>query len=212
MRRFDHFDVLAGLYDRVFGFLGAEHLAHLLDLQPGQRLLDVGGGTGRVSQALRDRCTVVVCDTSQGMTRQARAKGLLTVRGAAEMLPFADGAFDRLLVVDAFHHFSDHQMAARELLRVLRPGGRLVIEEPDIRRWPVKLIALGERLLLMRSRFFDAEALIRLFEEAGGSVEVIEPAGSGQPVSLHVVVSRPLRGDEATSRRGSGVMGWRGSH
>lgn len=195
MRRFDHFDLLAGLYDRVFSFLGAEHLSSFLDLAPGQRLLDVGGGTGRVSQGLRDRCTVVVCDTSQGMTRQARAKGLLTVRGAVEALPFADGAFDRMLVVDAFHHFGDHRAAAGELLRALRPGGRLVIEEPDIQRWPVKLIALGERLLLMRSRFFDAEALSRLFQEAGGTVEVVEPTGeppsTGQPVSLHVVVSRP---------------------
>jgi len=103
-----------------------------------------------------------------------------------------------MLVVDAFHHFGDHQMAARELLRVLRPGGRLVIEEPDIRRWPVKLIALGERLLLMRSRLFDAEALRRLFEEAGGLVEVVELAGDGPPASLHVVVSRSLWGNEAT--------------
>jgi demethylmenaquinone methyltransferase/2-methoxy-6-polyprenyl-1,4-benzoquinol methylase len=191
MQRFDHFDLLAGLYDGLFGFLGAEHLSPLLDLAPGQRLLDVGGGTGRVSQALRARCTVVVCDTSQGMTRRARAKGLLTVRGAVEALPFADESFDRMLIVDAFHHFADHRTAAHELLRALRPGGRLVIEEPDIRRWPVKLIALAERLLLMRSRFFDTEALTRLFQEAGGVVEVVEPAGDGQPVSLHVVVSRP---------------------
>ncbi len=132
-----------------------------------------------------------MCDTSKGMTRQARAKGLLAVRGAVEGLPFAHGSFERLLVVDAFHHFADHQAAARELVRVVRPGGRLVIEEPDIRRWPVKLIALAERLLLMRSRFFDAEALIRLFREAGGVAEVVEPAGDEQPLSFHIVVRRP---------------------
>lgn len=76
------------------------------------------------------------------------------------------------LIVDAFHHFQDWPQAAVELVRVLGPGGRMVIEELDTRHWLVKLVALGERLLLMRSRFYAPADLTRLFTTAGGQVAI----------------------------------------
>jgi len=108
------------------------------------------------------------------MLREARQKQMIACCGLAERLPFADGAFDRIVMVDTFHHLHDQHAAAKETLRVLRPGGRLVIEEPDIRRWAVKWIALGERLLLMRSRFHSIADLARVFEEAGARIAAIE--------------------------------------
>jgi demethylmenaquinone methyltransferase/2-methoxy-6-polyprenyl-1,4-benzoquinol methylase len=59
-------------------------------------------------------------------------------------------------------------------MRVLRPGGRIVIEEPNIDHAVVKLIALGERLLLMRSRFYSPTDLARLFRTNGGRVTLHE--------------------------------------
>jgi SAM-dependent methyltransferase len=164
---FDYFNLIAPLYDYVFRFLGPGHLLRLLQPQPSQLLLDVGGGTGRVSQTLGSDHQVVICDPSWGMLHQARSKGLTACRGVVERLPFADNTFDRILVVDAFHHFRHQPTAARELLRVLRPAGRLVIEEPDIRLWPVKLVALGERLMLMGSEFYPVHEMAQLFRESG---------------------------------------------
>lgn len=169
------FDWLAPLYDRVLHFSDPSKLLELLELDRAHRLLDVGGGTGRVTDTLVeyvDRACIV--DVSHGMLAQARDKKLCAYRGAAERLPFQDGAFDRILVVDAFHHFRDWAGAAAELLRVLRDDGRIVVEEPDIRYTVVKGIALAERLLLMRSRFYAPADLARLFERAGGRVEVRE--------------------------------------
>jgi ubiquinone/menaquinone biosynthesis C-methylase UbiE len=108
---------------------------------------------------------VVLADLSSRMLDQASEKHRLRpVRAQAERLPFADGSFARILVVDAFHHFHRQEEAAGELVRVLAPAGRLVVEEPNVEHWSVKLLALGERLLLMRSHFYHPEAIRRLFE------------------------------------------------
>jgi len=132
-------------------------------------LLDAAGGTGRVSEALAVSAgRIVVCDASRRMLEQARKKGLETVQAELEALPFADANFDRILLVDAFHHVKDQRVALRELLRVLKPSGRLVIEEPDVRRLPVKIVALLEKLFLMRSHFKPPAAIMGLIAELGG--------------------------------------------
>jgi ubiquinone/menaquinone biosynthesis C-methylase UbiE len=171
----DLFHWIAPLYDRIFRFSDPTRLLTLLEPGPDHWLLDVGGGTGRVTASLVKHVgQTCVIDASAGMLAQARAKGLCVSQGMAERLPFPDGVFGRILIVDAFHHFRDWPCAAAELLRVLRPGGRMVIEEPDIRSGAVKLIALGERLLLMRSRFYAPADMARLFQAAGGQVTLYE--------------------------------------
>lgn len=141
--------------------------------EPHHRLLDVGGGTGRVAQYLVGRVAqVCVLDASAGMVREGRRKGLCIAQGEAEHIPFGNGAFDRVIAVDVFHHLRDQQLAGRELLRVLAPGGRLVVEEPDIAHWAVKLVAAAEKIALMRSHFLPLEALCSRFEAAGSQARV----------------------------------------
>jgi len=180
----DPFDLLGRWYDRLFGVPEAGALARLLGVEPGQRVLDLGGGTGRVAQFLAEM-QVVVCDLSAGMAREARRKGLLTCRGRAEALPFGDAAFDAVLVVDAFHHFAGQQEAAREMLRVLRPAGRLVLEEPDVRRPAIRLVGLGERLLGMESHMLRLEELQDLFQAAGGAA--VDRGTAGAAIRLVIV-------------------------
>jgi demethylmenaquinone methyltransferase/2-methoxy-6-polyprenyl-1,4-benzoquinol methylase len=170
----DHFDLIARHYDRFSGSAGDLRLPAILDARAGDLVLDVGGGTGRHAAALGGAgARVVICDRSPEMLRQACAKGLPCVLADACRLPFADGRFDRVLAVDAFHHFvhptaaEAQPLAAEQMLRVLAPGGRVVIGEPDIRVTGVKAIALAEKLLLMRSRILAPEPLTALFTAAG---------------------------------------------
>ena len=166
---FDHFDLLAPVYERLIPPPDPEVLSALLELSPELSLLDAAGGTGRVAGSLAVSVgRAVVCDASPNMLRQARQKGLETVQAELERLPFGDASFDRILLVDAFHHVRDSRAALRELLRVLKPAGRLVIEEPDVRRMAVKVVALLEKLFLMRSHFSPPSVMMEMITELGG--------------------------------------------
>jgi demethylmenaquinone methyltransferase/2-methoxy-6-polyprenyl-1,4-benzoquinol methylase len=163
--KFDHFDLIAPYYDRALPLGQMERLVELVGLPAEGVLLDVGGGTGRVAHALRECISLaIVADASMGMLAQGKSKfGLYLVCSLSERLPFPDNVIDRITIVDALHHLSNQSDAAGELFRVLKPGGRLVIEEPNIDHLAVKLIAIAEKLLLMRSHFLNPQKIAGLF-------------------------------------------------
>ena len=171
---FDHFDIIAPIYDRIIHKLDLNRLIHLLKLPTRGRLLDAGGGTGRVSSRLRSLVNeVVVCDLSLFMLKQAKNKGgLLTVRTHVEQLPFPNESFERIVVVDALHHFCDQRKSIQELLRVLKTGGRLVIEEPNIDNSIIKWVALAEKLAFMRSRFSSSRDIVHMITDPGVNARV----------------------------------------
>ncbi len=164
-----HFDILAPVYDRCVRLIDPLRLQRLLNLPQGAWLLDAGGGTGRVGYRLRPKAGhLVISDLSLAMLKQAGRKGdLLPVQTHVESLPFPGAIFDGILVVDALHHFCDQEACIAELVRVLKPGGRLVIEEPDISRASIRWLALAEKLALMKSRFLTSEAIGRLLRARG---------------------------------------------
>lgn len=170
----DHFDLLAPLYDRAIPFARLDLMLEFLNLPVDGLLLDAGGGTGRVAAALKPYTRqVVVADLSAGMLAQSRNKQLAGLMAPAEQLPFAAGTFSRVLMVDALHHVTNQRETIAELWRVLQPGGRLVIEEPDIRTLTVKLVALVEKLALMRSHFISPPVIAGYFpSQARVSVDV----------------------------------------
>lgn len=188
---FDHFDLIARFYDRAIGPHEAEQLRAQLELPEGGRLLDVAGGTGRVLQGLQPWSgKAVLCDSAMGMLRQARAKKIaLPARSAAEWMPFADGRFERVLMVDALHHVADQPQTLREMYRVLAPGGRLVIEEFDIGHWAIRIVALLEKIALMRSHFMPLEEISTILQQAGARVE-IRMNGAAR---AWIVAEKPLR-------------------
>ena len=167
---FDHFSFIAPIYARVT-YSKKELMREIASLPVRGRLLDVGGGTGRVASAIREFVDeVVLADVSIGMLARAPRPALTPVCGVSERLPFPDSSFERVIMVDALHHVINHAKSAREMFRVLKPGGVLIIEEPDIRTFGVKLIALAEKLLLMRSHFLAPDQIVKLF--AAGETKI----------------------------------------
>lgn len=147
------------------GFAAAE--------RPVERVLDVGGGTGRASLALPGYETVVV-DAARGMLAQARGKGLATVQGDAATLPVRDGSADAVLVVDALHHMADPEGVFAAARRALRPGGVLVIREFDPTTLRGRGLVLGERVVGFDSQFWSPATLRDLLAAAGFEARVVE--------------------------------------
>lgn len=122
--------------DAADGFEAYEQIlnrvADMAEAKPGRRVLDVGTGTGNLAEVLAARgASVVAVDPSAEMRRQAGRKlpGVPVLDGHFLSLPVEDASCDAVVSTYAFHHLTDEEKAqgAREVLRVLRPGGRFVL-------------------------------------------------------------------------------------
>jgi SAM-dependent methyltransferase len=123
-----------------------------LGLARGERLLDLGCGGGRHAfEAMRRGARVVALDYSAAELKDVGAvtaamldTGDITwnswsgaVNGDALDIPFADDTFDRIITAEVLEHIWDDDRAINELVRVLRPGGRLAVTVPT--RWPERV-------------------------------------------------------------------------
>ncbi len=150
-------------------------------LERGRRVLDLGGGTGglavRLAEALEAH--VVVLDPSERMLSHVpEHERVRPVHGDGSTIPFDDDAFDAAIVSDAFHHFRDQDGTVRELARVVRPGGGVVVMELDAAHVAVRLVRLVERLLGEPGAFMTAAEMCRFMAARGieGDCESLEGA------------------------------------
>ena len=103
-------------------------LREALDGAPGRGLVDVGGGTGNYSLALREEgWRPLVVDRQPQMLARAAAERLETLQADAQKLPLADESADAVMLVSMLHHVEDQPAALGEARRILRPGGRLAL-------------------------------------------------------------------------------------
>lgn len=181
-------------------------------IQSGQRVLDVACGTGILARTVSSRTGptgyVAGLDPNPGMLAVAKelAPAVDWRRGAAESIPFEDRSFDRVVSQFGLMFFADRGRALREMLRVLAPGGRLVVVVWDsldnIPAYAAE-VALLERLAgtlaadALRAPFVlgGRENLASLFREAGAaSVEMTTHHGTARFPSVRVMVEADLRG------------------
>lgn len=133
-----HYDLTNDLIslgqDRRWRRLTVEAVAAM----PGERVLDLAAGTGTSSEPFADGGAYVVpSDFSFGMLQvgKRRRPDLPFVAGDATRLPFADDSFDAVTISFGLRNVVDTSAALREMLRVVRPGGRVVICEFSTPTW-----------------------------------------------------------------------------
>lgn len=160
-------------------------------------VLDVGCGPDPGAGTLLGRrtgTTVVALDIGLGTVRLARAKAalsgvtLLVVVADAERLPFRDGAFDAVVCDDTIEHLPDDAAGVRELARVSRRGGRVVLATPN--RWSAQVLVRRARDLRRGSRqpasaYFAAQSHLREYTWP-------QLVGLSRTAGLHVVARRSV--------------------
>jgi len=171
------YDRIASAYDRRWSFYvraSVEETLRRLRVRPGSRVADVGCGTGELVRRLLERdpsVRPVGVDLSRGMLGVARSKlegsGSL-VAAEAGRLPLASGCLDRVVSTNSLHFWRRPSRCLREIARVLRPGGRLVVTDWCDDFWACRLC---DRLLRIfdpaHHRTYGADGLTGLLEEAG---------------------------------------------
>ncbi len=143
----DLFDRISTHYERWSNLLSGEgirawhHFAvEQMALTPGMTVLDVGCGTGLITRQMAGKVfpggEVTGLDPSEAMLAQARHVpqqpghvGVQWIQGAGEHLPFADNSYDRITAQFSLRNMDDWAQGLREMSRVLKPGGQLVILE-----------------------------------------------------------------------------------
>jgi len=212
------FDRIAGFYDVMNSVMTAglhhrwrERAADLARLRPGDRALDVATGTGDLAVELARRVApggeVIGSDFSQGMLERARTKApeLTWEWGNALELPYPDDSFDAATVGFGARNFSDLDRGLREMARVVRPGGRVVVLEittpqrPPLstffRVWFDRIVPLLGRLTGESLAYSYLPSSVRRFPAPEGLAAAMERAGlrdirwiltAGGIIAIHV--------------------------
>jgi SAM-dependent methyltransferase len=178
-----------------------QRISELLNPTVGGRYLEVGVGTGADALDLiaEHECSVVGVDSSRTMVAEARRRGLVEVAAAdAHSLPFSSSSFDGAYADRTFQHLARPATALAEMARVVRPGGTVVVADPDYGTQVVNIRdqELADRVLRFRAGVGHgrlAHQMSRLFAEAGLSDVRVE--------AMPIVVRDPAALDNALGLR-----------
>lgn len=211
------FDAVAQNYDLTNDVLslGIDRLwrkatVAAVDASPGQRVLDLAAGTGTSSLPYaRAGVDVVPCDLSPGMVAvgKQRHPQLPFIVGDATALPFADDTFDAVTISFGLRNVVDTDAALQEMLRVTKPGGRVVVCEfshPPNRVWGAVYGLYRDRVLSPLASFVssNAPAYDYLAESIAGWPDQERLAQMMQHAGWRQVAYRNLTGGVAALHRG----------
>jgi len=180
-----------------------------LALRPGERCLDLAAGTGVSTVALSaSGAWVVGCDFSVGMLAAGRGRPVPLLAGDGLALPFASDAFDAATISYGLRNVNDTVTCLRELHRVLRPGGRLVVNEfsrPTWRPWQTVYVEYLMKALpsVARAVSSNPDAYVYLAESIRAWPAQAELAGLITSAGFTDVAWRDLNGGIVALHRGT---------
>jgi demethylmenaquinone methyltransferase / 2-methoxy-6-polyprenyl-1,4-benzoquinol methylase len=196
------FDAVARRYDLTNDVLSLgqdrrwrREVIRAVDPRPGERVLDLAAGTGTSSQPFADRgAQVVPCDFSLGMLQVGKEgrPALPFTAGDGTRLPFADATFDAVTISFGLRNIVDPLAGLREMRRVTRPGGRLVVCEFSHPTWApfrtlyleylmTALPAIARAVSSSPDAYVYLAESIRAWPDQRGLADLVARAGWRQP-------------------------------
>ncbi|MEU8211420.1 methyltransferase domain-containing protein [Micromonospora sp. NPDC049044] len=154
-------DVLDRLSEEPFYQAYQQRVRQLLEPAPGRRYVDVGAGTGASAARLKGQHSVSVVTVDHALTMAAamQARGLTHSTVAdAHHLPFLADSFDGAWADRTLQHLAHPDAAIKELIRVVRRGGRVVLADPD---YDTQVLDIADQGLARRVLRFRADVLLR---------------------------------------------------
>lgn len=152
-----HFDFLGPIYDFIFPPTKPVKLFDLLDVQTQEKIIEIGGGTGRtIKYFKRQTDYIYMIEPSQPMLAEAKRKYpyLKVFHGYAENLPLPSNYFDHVIIVDSLHHWDQQKLGLKEAIRILKPHGKLLIGEVHPKQKIGFMVVEMEKWMRMHSTFF----------------------------------------------------------
>jgi len=187
------FDRIAPYYNQWIGwFMSArmDRMAEMLACSPEETVLDLGGGTGLFACRLVDRCGEIhLLDESLRMIQQGSCGKIRVRQGDATDTGYPERFFDWVVLSDVIHHIREQDLLFREVARILKPGGKLLVNEIDREKPLGRLVGKLERLVFppvyhigfkeltnsllrygftLRQQVQDAWSFIALWDNSGG--------------------------------------------
>jgi ubiquinone/menaquinone biosynthesis C-methylase UbiE len=144
-----------------------------LILEPGEKIIDVGGGTGLVAKVLRSKKQnddIMVIDLSRSMLQKVNDPKLSVVQGDVTAFPLKDEAFTLAILVNTLHHVYEtkQQVALREVFRILKKQGRIfIIEIWHPNTFLSNLFVKIEKILVGNTHHFTPDKMQLAIQEAG---------------------------------------------
>ena len=177
------FDIIAPIYARVHlsDEKTFETLVRLAEFKETDKILDLGGGTGRIAKFFTEKVKeIVVLDSSGAMIVECKKNGKINcLIGGAENIPFGEGYFDKVIIIDAFHHFKNQKKAVSEIRRILKENGKLIIEEVNFGKIGNWLLEKLEMIVGAKSKIFMPESLVKMFSENQFQIALLEKIRGG---------------------------------
>ncbi len=204
----EYFDRIAGEWDELrrgfFTDAAREKALALADVQPGRAAADIGAGTGYVTAALVERgVAVIAVDASRPMLAALADKlppraEVECRQGDAEALPIEDGAVDYAFASMLLHHAESPPTVIREMARILKPGGTLVLTDLDRHDFEFLVSQQRDRWMgfdrdQVREWLVEAGLVDARVDCVGADCRATSDAGEAATVSLFAASARRPR-------------------
>lgn len=160
---FNHYDNFINL----FNLNKMDEIKDILDLCGNEVIVDMGGGTGKLAKYLSENCHIIyVLDESEGMLSNVNEnEKVVTMVGDALDTSFDSNSIDIVIVSDMLHHIKHQEKLIKEICRILKKDGKILIMEFEKKHIKIQMLRIFEYILFGKLYFLSREEVVNLIKD-----------------------------------------------